>query len=101
MKRKGTNCVGTLSDQGETETTSNLSEYFKAHSQYSEHLVLTPILKSVLSQFSSFVREVINAWHALQNCFLPEIAPKGRNREKITSAKTQSLFSFPHDVREA
>ena len=53
----------------------------KVHSLYSEQLVPTPILISVPSQFSPFVREITNAWHALQNKSCPK-SPLKENKER-------------------
>ena len=48
------------------------SIHLKVHSLYFEQRVPTPILKSLPSQFSPFVRGITNAWHALQNNSCPK-----------------------------
>ena len=59
-------------------------------SLYSEQVVPTPILKSVPSQFS-FCLGNYKCVACFTKQLLPKIAPKGRTKEKITSAKTQSF----------
>ena len=55
---------------------------------YSEQVVLTPILRSVPSQLSSFVGKTKIGAHFTEQ-FFPKIALTGRNKEKITSTRIQ------------
>ena len=48
---------------------------------YSEHLVPTPILESVPSQFSPFVCEITNALHALQTIIAQNRSKSEKQRE--------------------
>ena len=54
----------------------------RVHSLYSEHLVPTPILKSVPFQFSSFVPKIRNAWYTSQNNSCPK-SPQREKKEKF------------------
>ena len=69
-------------------------EIDKGHSLYSEQLVLTPISKSVPTQFSPFVCKITNTWHVLKKQFLLKIATKGETKIKLHQLKANP-FQFP------
>ena len=70
----------------------------KAHSLNSEHLVPTPILKSVPSQFSPCVCEITNTCHVLRNNSFPKSTQQKTNFKQLK----HKVFSVsPTHAREA
>ena len=59
-----------------------------------------PILRSVRSQFSPFVCESMDVWHALQNNSCPKSPQKGETKRNFNQLKHKAFSASPTHARE-
>ena len=79
---------------------NSVDKYVIVHSLYSDHLVPTPILKPVRTQFSSFVRKITNVWHALQNSSCPKSPQKGERKRNFKELQHKAFSVSAKHARE-